>query len=254
LAARTGKTDVQVRPHPQETTPMAAQADRPRIYDGDGDMLMQQEFADTAERIVLLPDALPSPVPDRTPRIRIMWGQHLLEDLLLGRYHTLVCAVNAHDNRRGIITQLAALLPTSQWDAPAITSYAAHFSAAGERVKVIKYDMDIVEVLAVLRPPTHEHLTIDDLSAAFRIVVEMLRHKPGRMPSASVSFLGAHANRLVDRDGNEPSFETVLRAMHEAGYVGDVYPSPAMWHTATIGLYARYPFAPALEQMRKGGY
>jgi len=27
-----------------------------------------------------------------------------------------------------------------------------------------------------------------------------------------------------------------------------------MWHTGTIGLYARYPFAPALEQMRKGGY
>ena len=41
--------------------------------------------------------------PDTTPRIRIMWGQHLLEDLLAGRYRSLVLAVNAEDNSSGII-------------------------------------------------------------------------------------------------------------------------------------------------------
>ena len=36
-----------------------------------------------------------------------MWGQCLLEDLLAGRYRSLVCAVNAKDNGHGIITELA---------------------------------------------------------------------------------------------------------------------------------------------------
>ena len=62
----------------------------PRIYNGDGDALMQQEHHEIEEGLILVPDALPSKIPDRTRRIRIMWGQHLLEDLLQGRYRTLV--------------------------------------------------------------------------------------------------------------------------------------------------------------------
>ena len=75
-----------------------------------------------------------------------------------------------------------------------------------------------------------------------------------RCGSASVSFLGARANQLVDRHGREPTFETVLRTVHEAGYMGDIYPSPAMWHSAPIGLYARYPFGETLDRMRQGGF
>ena len=33
---------------------------------------------------------------------------------------------------------------------------------------------------------------------------EMIEHKPGRLPSASVSFLGARANKLIDQGGREP--------------------------------------------------
>jgi hypothetical protein len=183
-----------------------------------------------------------------------MWGQHLMEDLLVRRYRSLVCAVNAQDTSRGIIAQLAALLPTSQWDEQSITANARQFAAAGERVKVLKFDMDLVEVLAILRPPAHKHLTIDDLSQAFEIVSEMVRRKPGRLPSASVSFLDARANALLDRNGQEPSFETVLRTMYDAGYTGDVYPSPSLWRRAPTGVYARYPFSPTLERLRHGGF
>src|SRR5436190_10153708 len=128
---------------------MPAPVKKPAIYDGEGDRLM--EDLDLNERIILLPDARPSKAPDRTPRLRLMWGQHLLEDLLAGRYRTLVCAVNSIDNRRGIITQLATLLPTSQWDEKSITAHAKLFSQSGA-ARVLKFDMDLVEVLAVLRP------------------------------------------------------------------------------------------------------
>jgi hypothetical protein len=228
---------------------------KPRIYDGEGDTLMQNESPqDEAERIILVPDALPSKVPDTKPKIRILWGQHLLEDLLSGRYRSLVCAVNAQDNSHGIIAQLAALLPTSQWDHQSITANARQFSSAGDRAKVLKFDMDLVEVLAILRPPGHKHLTIEDLSQAFEIVSEMIRRKPGRHPSASVSFLDARANALLDKAGEQPSFETVLRTMYEAGYTGDVYPSPSLWRSAPTGVYARYPFAPTLDRLRHGGF
>lgn len=233
---------------------MIAQEKRPQMYDGQGDDLMSREHEDMAERITIMPDALPSKVPDTTPRVRIMWGQHLLEDLLAGRYRTLVCAVNAQDNSRGIITQLAALLPTSQWDEQSITAYAKQFAHAGERVKVLKYDMDMVEVLAVLRSANSKHLTLEELGAAFNVVAEMINRKPGRLPSASVSFLGARANLLVDAQGREPSFESVLRTMYERGYTGDVYPSPEMWKLGPIGLFARYPFSTVLDNLREGGF
>ena len=230
---------------------MPAPAKKPAIYDGEGDRLM--EDLDLNERIILLPDARPSKAPDRTLRLRLMWGQHLLEDLLAGRYRTLVCAVNSIDNRRGIITQLATLLPTSQWDEKSITAHAKNF-AQSSSARVLKFDMDLVEVLAVLRPAGQESLTLADLKQSLTIVTEMIRTRHDRQPSASVSFLGARSNSLRDPEGNEPSLETVLRTMYEAGYTGDVYPAPSMWESAPTSVYARYPFPSSLESMRHGGF
>jgi hypothetical protein len=230
---------------------MAANTKRPAIYDGEGDKLM--EDLNFNERIILLPDARPSKTPDRSPRLRLMWGQHLLEDLLAGRYRTLVCAVNGADNKRGIITQLATLLPTSQWNEKSITAHAKLFSQ-GSTARVLKYDMDAVEVLAVLRPADKEFLSLEALASAMEIVTEMIGRKPDRQPSASVSFLGARSNALRDPEGNEPSLETVLRTMHDAGYQGDVYPAPSMWEAAPTSVYARYPFPSSLETMRHGGF
>lgn len=226
---------------------------KPRIYEGEGDRLMEDRNDPSVDRIVLVPDTLPSKEPDPTRRLRIMWGQHLLEDLLSGRYRSLVCAVNPDDNSRGIITQLAKLLPTSQWDETSITAHAKRFSAAGGPVKVIKYDMDSVEVLAVLRPTDRPNLTVTDLAAAFRIVAQMLSTKTDRLPCASVSFLGGRSNRLGSKGSGEPSFEAVLKIMYDAGFSGDVYPAPSMWESAPTGVFARYPFPDSLEQMRQGG-
>jgi len=214
---------------------------------------MEGRHDQSVDRIILVPDTLPSREPDPTRRCRIMWGQHLLEDLLAGRYRSLVCAVNAEDNSHGIITQLASLLPTSQWDEESITAHAKRFAAAGGPVKVIKYDMDSVEVLAVLRPADRQSLTLMDLAAAFRIVTEMLRTRTDRLPSASVSFLGGRSNRLIGKGQAEPSFEAVLQVMYEAGYAGDVYPAPAMWEAAPTGVFARFPFPSSLDRMRNGG-
>ena len=233
---------------------MTQSTDPQHIYDGEGDRLMEEKKQEAIDRIILLPDQPPSRKPDPTPKLRIMWGQHLLEDLLVGRYRTLVCAVNAQDNSHGIIAQLATLLPTSQWDEQSITARAKQFSQ-GDKVKVLKFDMDAVEVLALLRPPDRDHLSLEDLSHGFVVVTEMIKARSSRLPSASVSFLGARSNALMDRDDNEPSFETVLRIMYEAGYTsGDVYPAPGMWALAPTAVYARYPFPPSLETMRHGGF
>lgn len=227
---------------------------RPQIYEGEGDRLMQESEA--ADRIILLPDARPLKKPDPTPRIRLMWGQHLLEDLLAGRYRTLVCAVNDGDNSHGIIAQLAKLLPTSQWEEQSITAHAKLFGQGnpGAATRVLKYDMDAIEVLAVLRPAGRDHLTLDNLAQAMRIVKEMIARRSDRRPSASVSFLGARSNALKNAEGREPSLEAVLRVMHEAGYAGDVYPAPSMWESAPTAVYARYPFPAGLESMREGGF
>ncbi len=226
--------------------------DSHRIYDGDGDQLMEDH--ELADRLILLPDARPSKVPDPTSRIRIMWGQHLLDDVLAGRYNSLVCAVNADNNDHGIIAQLAELIPTSQWGKASITEYAKQFSRSGDKIKVLKFDMDIVEVLAFLRPPDRDHFTLDDLSSGFTIVSQMVKRKTHRLPSASVSFLGARSNMLFDHNHQVPSFETVLRTMYQAGYTGDIYPAPSMWESAPTALYARYPFPSSVDEMRQGGF
>lgn len=231
---------------------MASRTQTTRIYDGDGDQLMVENAIQ--ERLIVLPDGRPSKQANSAPRIRIMWGQHLLDDVVAGRYRSIVCAVNADDNSHGIISKLAELVPTSQWTPKSITNHTQMF-AHRETVTVIKFDMDTIEVLGLLRPTNRDHLTLKDLGHGFTVVSEMLRRKPElRLPVASVSFLGAHANALVDEHGQEPSFETVLRTMHEAGFHGDVYPAPWMWESAPTGVYARYPFPPSLDSMRMGGF
>ena len=221
-----------------------------QIYEGVGDALMGQN--DEAG-ITLLPDAPAGQRdPDPVQRIRILWGQRLIDDLVAGRYRTLVCAVNARDNSNGFINLLAKRLPTSQWQEPMITEHARHL-AQPNRVTVVKYDMDRVEVLALLRPRDREHMTPDDLSAGFRIVSAMLEGRTERLPVASVCFLGARANRLLDHRGHEPSFETVLHHMYKAGYRGDVYPAPRMWESAT-GVFPRYPFPETVTQRCEGGF
>ena len=60
--------------------------------------------------------------------------------------------------------------------------------------------------------------------------------------------------RLIGPDGREPSFESVLRTMFEAGYRGDVYPSLGMWERAPTGVYATYPFPESLDVLRRGRF
>src|SRR5688572_18683944 len=132
---------------------VAPQMKTPRIYDEEGDLLLEADRR--ADRVILLPSGDPRKASTDRDRIRIQWGQHLLADLLARRYRTLVCGVNTDDNSRGIIGELAALLPTSQWNADSITQYARTFakSMGKDDVLVLKYDMDLVNVLALLRPP-----------------------------------------------------------------------------------------------------
>ena len=92
-----------------------------------------------------------------------------------------------------------------------------------------------------------------DLARGFQTVPKMLENRRDRRPVASVSFLGAKSNSLMDADGREPAFETVLRTMYEAGYRGDVYPSLGMWELAPTGVFSSYPFPESLDEMRIGG-
>ena len=225
-----------------------------RLYDDEGDLLVQSDRL--ADRVILLPSGDPRQASTDRHRIRIPWGQHLLADLLARRYRTLVCAVNDQDNSHGIIGEVAELLPTSQWNADSITSHARTFSKSGREgsLMVLKYDLDAVEVLALLRPPDQDALTLHDLARGFSKVAQMLEGRHDRLPTASVSFLGAKSNRLVDENGREPSFESVLRTMFEAGYHGDVYPSLGMWELAPTGVFASYPFPGSIDDMRRGGF
>lgn len=237
----------------------AAQTNEARIYDNDGDRLM----ADAAfpERVTVLPEA-PATV-DKEGRIRIMWGQQMLPDLLAGRYRAVICGVNDVDNSHGIIAQLVDLTTTSQWTAKAVTSYAKMFSesvgihAAHDREPyILKYDLDSMLVLALLRPKGRDFFTVGDLSRGFQTITNMLYGRRERMPVASVSFLSARSNRLVmsEDDQSEPSLETVLRTMHESGFRGDIYPSPTLWSVGSTGVFPSFPFPEGLDRMREGGH
>ncbi len=231
----------------------------PRLYDDEGDLLMQAD--QRADRVVLLPSGDPRRASPERDRIRIQWGQHLLADLVAGRYRSFVCGVNMEENDHGIINQVVSLTTTSQWTPKSVTSYArmfaesVHVHAAGDREPyILKYDLDSLLILALLRPKGRHHFTLEDLSRGFATIAKMLRGRSERLPVASVSFLGAKSNRLIDSDGREPSFESVLRVMYEAGYRGDIYPALGMWELAPTGVFASYPFPESLNIMRKGGF
>ena len=231
---------------------MSQTLEQPHIYEGDGDRLMEQP--DSGDRILLLPGPTQHERgPDQIERMRIMWGQRLIDDLLANRYNSLVCAVNANDNSHGIISQLAKVLPTSQWDNASITEHARHH-VREKTMSVVKYDMDAVEVLALLRPAHHEHLMLEDIKAGFKMVSAMIARKPHRLPSASVLFLGARANRLIDEDGSEPCMERVLGAMYDGDYRGDAYPANWSWESAPTGVFAGYPFPDSVKRMQEGGF
>ena len=238
---------------------LALQDHAPRLYDDEGDLLMQAD--QRSDRVVLLPSGDPRQASPERDRIRIVWGQHLLADLVAGRYRSFVCGINTEDNEHGIVTQVVSLTTTSQWTPKAVTSFARMFSesvsvhaAADREPYVLKYDLDSLLVLALLRPAGRSHFTLEDLSRGFATVAKMLRGRRERLPVATVSFLGAKSNRLAGPDGREPSFESVLRVIYDAGYRGDVYPSLRMWELAPTGVFASYPFPKSLDIMRKGGF
>ena len=237
----------------------AANDQRVRIYDDEGDLLVQAD--ERADRVILLPAGDPRTASQQRDRIRLLWGQHLLADLVAGRYRTFVCGVNDEDNSRGMLGRVLELVKTSQWTLKTATSYAKVFhetvglhDAEDREPYVLKFDLDKVLVLGILRPRGQDHFTLENLSRGFKTVAKMLENRWDRWPVASVSFIGAKSNRLIGPDGREPAFESVLREMYEAGYRADVYPSWVMWELAPTGVFASYPFPKSLDVMRTGGF
>ena len=228
-----------------------------KLYnEGADDLLNPESYPD---RVSLLPVDQGSTQAGN--RIRVMWGQDLLADVLDGRYRAVICGVNDQDNSHGVIAQIVSLLATSQWSAGTVTSYAKMFQesiqvhAANDREPyILKYDLDSVLVLGMLRPKGRDFFTTGDMARGFRTISKMLQGRADRRPVCSVSFLGANSNKLVssDHDRQEPSFETVLKTMHDSGYRGDVYPSPKMWGLAHTGVFASYPYPKGIDRMRAG--
>lgn len=225
-----------------------------RLYEGDADALMS---GDHAERVSLLPGDSAGLAGGE--RIRILWGQDMLRDMLDGRYRTVICGVNEQDNSHGIVAQLVHLVTSSQWTPHTVTNYAKVFqesvsvhAAHDQEPYVLKYDLDSILILALLRPRGQDYFTLKDLSRGFATVTKMLKDRRDRRPVASVSFLGARSNRLQNEKGREPSFEGVLRTMYQAGYRGDIYPAPALWSKGDVGVFATYPFPEGVERMREG--
>jgi hypothetical protein len=226
-----------------------------RLYDDEADSLLKSDLF--PDRVTLLPGEAGRIEPGQ--RIRILWGQDLLRDLIDGHYRTVICGVNDQDNSHGIIAQLVELMHTSQWSYKAVTSYAKMFhdsvgvhAASDKEPYILKFDLDSLLILAILRPRNRDHFSVDDLSRGFRTVAKMLSGRRERQPAAAVSFLNAKANRLIGTDGREPSFETVVRTMFEAGFRGDIYTAPSMWRFGHVGVFPSYPFPESLERMRGG--
>ncbi|MDA1007409.1 MAG: hypothetical protein O2800_00195 [Planctomycetota bacterium] len=227
-----------------------------RIYHGDGDALM--EVTAGATHLKLIPSGDPRKVIDKAP-IRLLWGQHLLTDIMHGRYRTLVLGVNDVDNERGVLGELLRLMPTSQWTLASATSYAKVFREAtvlhareDREPYVIKLDLDRLLILALLRPHGRDHFTLEDIYRGFTTIGRMLDGRRERLPVAAVSFLGAKSNSLHNSKGDEPSFEAVLDAMWKGGFTGDVYPPVASWDKDEVGVFANFPFPESVDRMRQG--
>jgi hypothetical protein len=243
--------------------PSGSSAGRIRLYDEETDHLISADLA--PDRVSLLPgeghahDTHNS--MSTSERIRILWGQDLFRDVVDGRYRAIVIGVNDTDNVSGIISKLVDTVTTSQWTGRSVTSYAKMFqesaaihAARDKEPYVLKYDLDSVLVLALLRPRNRDHFTLDDLSKGFATITKMIQDRRERLPVATVSFLNARANRLVKSatDSAEPSFESVLRTMFDSGYRGDIYPPPAAWKLGGVGVFPNYPFPAGITRMGEG--
>ena len=243
------------RPLPRPAPPLHF-APMTRIYKEDGDGLMQVSKGMRGITVVPQGDVRKA---GAERRIRVQWGQHLLEDIVRGRYRTLICGVNDTDNSHGILGEVLRLVPTSQWTLASATSYARTFRSAvslhgkdDREPYVLKFDLDRLLVLALLRPAGRDHFTLDDVERGFRTISRMLANRWDRQPAASVSFLGAKSNRLVGAGNREPAFEDVLERMHDAGFDGDVYPAVTMWDSVSVGVFGSYPFPDSVARMREG--
>lgn len=249
-----------------------------RLYNNETDTLVSPDLA--PDRVSLLPGEGHAHdthgAMSATQRIRIMWGQDLFRDVIDGRYRTIVCGVNDVDNASGIVSKLVDTVSTSQWTSRAVTSYAKMFhesvavhAARDKEPYVLKIDLDSVLILALLRPRQRDHFTLTDLKRGFETVMKMVDGRRDRGPVASVSFLNARANKLIDdtqshsthssthastssNTGREPSFESVLSTMYHAGFRGDVYPPPAAWKLGHVGVFPNYPFPAGLTRMSEG--
>lgn len=228
-----------------------------KLYsDNADDLVVPSSYPD---RLTMLPVDATSPTPG--DRIRIMWGQDMLSDVLDGRYRAVICGVNDDDNANGVIDQFVSLVTASQWSSNSVTSYAKMFhdsvnihAVSDREPYILKFDLDSVLVLALLRPKNQDYFTLTNLARGFTTITKMLQGRADRRPVCSVSFLGAKSNRLViDNDSQtEPSFETVLRTMYAAGFRGDTYPAPQMWSNPDVGVFPSYPFPAGLDRMRDG--
>ena len=227
-----------------------------KIYKDDGDSLV--EASRETQRVVLLPTGDPKQVTERR-RIRIQWGQHLLDDMVDDRYRTVICGVNDVDNHAGILGELLQLIPTSQWTLESATSYAKMFrnavalhSKEDHEPYVLKFDLDRLLIFALLRPANRNHFNLEDIYRGFRTISKMLEGRRDRRPAATVSFLGAKSNSLCKKGGEEPSLEEVLDAMYQAGFDGDFYPPVQTWDNAPTGVFANFPFPESIDRMRQG--
>lgn len=234
-----------------------------RLYDEETDHLISADLA--PDRVSLLPGGGHAHDTVNTmstsERVRVMWGQDLFRDVVDGRYRAIVVGVNDTDNTHGIISKLVDTVTTSQWSGRSVTSYAKMFqesasihAARDKEPYVLKYDLDSVLILALLRPRNRDFFTLDDLSRGFATITKMIQDRRERLPIATVSFLSASANRLVKSTSEdaEPSFESVLRTMFESGYRGDVYPPPTAWKLGGVGVFPNYPFPAGVARMSEG--
>ena len=159
-----------------------------RLYDDEAERLLSSDqFPD---KVTMLPGA----AGQRTgERIRILWGQDLIRDLLDGRYRTVICGVNDRDNSHGIVAQVVELLHTSQWTPSSVTSYAKMFqdsvsvhAAADKEPYVLKYDL--IAAGARHSAPKGKATSPSMIPPRFRTVSKMLSDRRERQPAATVSF------------------------------------------------------------------
>lgn len=236
-----------------------------RLYDEESDHLMGADLA--PDRVTLLPGEGHAHdthgAMSATTRIRVMWGQDLFRDVVDGRYRAIVCGVNDADNSHGIVSKLVDTIAASQWTSASVTGYAKMFQESAGTLSprdkepyVLKYDLDSVLILALLRPRGRDHFTLADLQRGFATVNKMVSGRKERLPIASVSFMNARANRLINGAGSnpgaEPSFESVLHAMFAGGFRGDVYPPPTAWKVGHVGVFPNYPFPEGVTRAREG--